>query len=131
MVPVDGGSARDLRAAAITVDSARQLTGLCATDHRPDARARAPRGGSFSFPPKRKKKKESSRSIRAGVSAERPVGSALRRSSWLRRAVHQVSQRGHAFCGTPQPRLTWPALAMNRWLLRARYIFQKNIGEII
>jgi hypothetical protein len=36
---VDGGSARDLRAAAITANPARQLTGLCATAHRPDARA--------------------------------------------------------------------------------------------
>ena len=42
MLPVDGGSARDLRAAAIAVDPARQLTGLCATTHRPDARAQAP-----------------------------------------------------------------------------------------
>ena len=48
-MPVDGGSARDLRAAAITADSARQLTGLCATAHRPDARAQAPRRGSFFF----------------------------------------------------------------------------------
>src|SRR5512144_706069 len=37
--PVDGGSARNLRAAAITANPARQLTGLCATAHRPDARA--------------------------------------------------------------------------------------------
>ena len=39
MGPVDGGSARDLRAAAITANPARQLTGLCATAHRPYARA--------------------------------------------------------------------------------------------
>jgi hypothetical protein len=38
-VPVDGGPARDLRAKAIAASSARQLTGLSATDHRPDARA--------------------------------------------------------------------------------------------
>jgi hypothetical protein len=47
MLPVEGGSARDLRATAILVDQARQLTGLCATLHRPDARAQAP-GRSFS-----------------------------------------------------------------------------------
>ena len=39
MGPVDGGSARDLRAAAITANPARQLTGLCATAHRPYPRA--------------------------------------------------------------------------------------------
>ena len=50
MLPVDGGSARDLRAAAIAADPSRQLTGLCATAHRPDARSQAlEEGFSFSF----------------------------------------------------------------------------------
>jgi hypothetical protein len=35
MVPMDGGSARDLRAAAVTTHSARQLTSLLR--HRPPA----------------------------------------------------------------------------------------------
>jgi hypothetical protein len=49
MPPVEGGSARDLRAAAIPVDQARQLTGLCATLHRPDANAQAPSRSFLSF----------------------------------------------------------------------------------
>jgi hypothetical protein len=42
VVPVEGGSARDLRATARTVGPSRQLTGLFATPHRPDACAQAP-----------------------------------------------------------------------------------------
>ena len=42
MLPVDGGSACDLRAAAHAGDQARQLTGLVPVAHRPDARAHAP-----------------------------------------------------------------------------------------
>ena len=38
-MPVDGGPAYDLRASAASADSARQLTGLFAAAHRPDARA--------------------------------------------------------------------------------------------
>ena len=80
MVPVDGGSARDLRAAAITVDSARQLTGLCATDHQPDARAQAPRGRSFSFSPKKEKKNP------AGA----PARALALRDLWAARFVDRV-----------------------------------------
>ena len=40
-VPVDGGSARDLRTRTTATDPSRQLSSLFATDHRPDARARA------------------------------------------------------------------------------------------
>jgi hypothetical protein len=39
---MDGGSARDLRAAAGSAGPTRQLTGLFATAHRPDARTRPP-----------------------------------------------------------------------------------------
>jgi hypothetical protein len=41
---------RDLRAAAITANPARQLTGLCATAHRSDARAQVPRAISLTNP---------------------------------------------------------------------------------
>jgi hypothetical protein len=41
VAPVDGGPARDLRASTHRSDPARQLTGLFATAHRPDACAPA------------------------------------------------------------------------------------------
>jgi hypothetical protein len=58
MLPVDGGSARDLRAAVNPAGPARQLTGLYATTHRPDARAQAPgrRFLSLSCPEEEKRK---------------------------------------------------------------------------
>jgi len=40
-VPVDEGSARDLRAVAALADEGAQLTGLCALAHSPNARTGA------------------------------------------------------------------------------------------
>ena len=75
--PVDGGSARDLRAAALTANPARQLTGLCATAHRP-TRSRAGFLGRFLSRERREKreKKFTHRSTRAGVSPVSGVGRA-------------------------------------------------------
>ena len=42
VLPVDDGSARDLRAATRSVDLARQLTGLVPVAHRPDACTHSP-----------------------------------------------------------------------------------------
>jgi hypothetical protein len=73
--PVDGGPARDLRAAANTAGSARQLTGLCATAHRPDARAQLPRRNLSSR--SRDRKRSPTRSLRASVSAVEPCGQGV------------------------------------------------------
>jgi len=51
-LPVDEGSARDLRAMARLADEAAQLTGLCALAHRPNARAGAADGEIFLVPEK-------------------------------------------------------------------------------
>lgn len=105
-VPVDGGPARDLRAAAITVD-------LDAAAHRPfrhrppARRLRAGRRGRFDRVVFQKRKRKSQeRSLQSGVSAERPVGRAPSRTSLAAARCPQVSQRGHAFCessGSPWP----------------------------
>ncbi len=53
MLPVDGGSARDLRAAAIAADPARQLTGLTPPPTGPTPARRLRAGDFFSLPEKR------------------------------------------------------------------------------
>src|SRR5262249_50889551 len=111
MVPVDGGSARDLRVAADLADAARQLTGLCAAAHRPDARAQTPWEDSLSLFPEGNQTIPGS--IRAGISAERPVDSVYRRLYRPVRCPSGVSARPRVLLNLPATvggSMTWEEL---------------------
>jgi hypothetical protein len=73
--PVDGGSARDLRAAAITANPARQLTGLCATAHRP-TRSRAVSSRDFFREEEKTEKKSPTGACARALAHESGVGRA-------------------------------------------------------